>query len=46
MEARVIEYTITDDKIAIIKLNRVDKMNALTFEMFVELDKIVNEILN
>jgi len=34
---QTIDYIIGDDKIAVIRFNRVKKMNAMTFEMFVEL---------
>jgi len=41
-----IEFTIGDDKIGVIRFNRVEKMNAMTFEMFVELHNVINRILD
>ncbi len=43
---KTIDYQITDEKIAVVKLNRVKKMNAMTFEMFKELDEVLTYILS
>jgi enoyl-CoA hydratase len=34
------------DKIAVISFNRPKKMNALSFEMFAEFEKVFNDLLN
>ena len=44
MSEKEIIYEIRDDKIAIIKLNKPKKLNALTFELFEEIERVINEV--
>ena len=44
MSDKEIIYEIRDDKIAIIKLNKPKKLNALTFELFEEIERVINEV--
>ena len=40
----LVEYK-AEDKVAVISLNRPSKMNALTFELFAEIEKVFEEVL-
>eukprot|EP00347_Sterkiella_histriomuscorum_P006371 403353016 len=46
MKFENLEFEINDDKVAVVKFNRVKKMNAITFEMFWEISKCLDYIVN
>ena len=44
--SKIMQVEIRDDKIAVVRINRVKKFNAFTFEMFVELQQAVNDLVD